>query len=121
MNPFAIVTGKADVREHDRQQHQVGKNNGCHTEAGSDGHLLDNLDVNQHDGDKTDGIRDERDTTGNQQFAETFPGCGQLISAFKDGRSVGRDHLHTMADGDGKDQERYQDSHRVDTVAKVGQ
>ena len=51
-----VVFRETDVGKQDRQQHKIGENNRRHPETGGNRHLLDHFDVDQHDGNKADGV-----------------------------------------------------------------
>ena len=61
--------------QQDRQQEQVGENDDRHADAGRDGQFLDDADLDEQDGHETDGIGDQGDRAGRQQFLDGFAGA----------------------------------------------
>ena len=128
----AFEIAQLHERQQYRQQQQVGEDDGAHTQACSDRHLLDDADVDQENGDKTQHVAGQRQTAGNDQPLEgaagSFQGidaggvCGRrnhfqamfvALAAVEDLAHPAGDHLHTVADADREHQEGNQDTHGI--------
>ena len=116
--PLRVV--HLEVREQHRQQRQVGENDRGDSEARGDRDLLDDLHLDERDGDEADGVGGERHRARQQQAAEARPRGVEAARAVDRLRAHRAHHLHSVADPDREHQERHQDGHRIDPEAQRG-
>ena len=78
-------------------------------------------DIDQHDHPEAQGVHQQRQRAGDKNLAERRLGRTHGITSGQYFLLPGVGHLHGMGHTDGKDQERHQYRHRVDTQAQQWQ
>ncbi|MNV54536.1 hypothetical protein D3C71_1467330 [compost metagenome] len=110
----------AGVRQHHRQQDQVGKHQQGNADGRRDRQVLDHRNVNQHQHAKADGVGHQSRDPGQKQTPEGVAGCDQPMRA---AGHVLHDPVHflrAMGYANGKHQERYENRIRIELVTQTG-
>ncbi|MCY1505730.1 hypothetical protein D9M68_399520 [compost metagenome] len=106
-----------NVGDRHRQQDQVGEHDHRHTDRSADGQFTDHADVDDQQGDETDGVGQNRDHPRQEQLAEGAPRRGQGVVGLTRLQGDTVDLLHAVGNADGEDQERHQHRIRVEPEA----
>ncbi|MNJ63608.1 hypothetical protein D3C77_595230 [compost metagenome] len=106
----------------DHRQHQfVGNDHQHHADTGGDPQLVHDGNINEHDHGKPQGIHQQRQGAGNEDFAECTVGGLHRTAAGQHLLLPRVGHLHRVGYTNGENQERHQNRHRVDAQAQQRQ
>ncbi|MNO92740.1 hypothetical protein D3C76_843220 [compost metagenome] len=114
------IGADAGVRQHHRQQDQVGEHQQGNTDGRRDRQVLDHRNIDQHQHAKAHGVGHKRRDPGQEQAAERVAGGDQPMGATGHVLHDPVHFLRTMGHANGEHQERHQDRIRVQRVTQAG-
>ncbi len=119
----AFVVARVEHHEGNQhgQQHEIGQNHDGHADARRDRHFANHLHGNHQNGHEPDQISQQRDDGGHEQLPERAPCSLHAAEARQRRVTDGTDLLDTVAHADRKDEERHEQSQRIDAVAEQHQ
>ena len=121
MEFLPVTLLELDVGQQNRDKDEVCQDDHRDAEAGCDRHLLDHANLDQHDGDEADGVRQQRDAARDDQTAEGGARGVEALEPVEDLGAEGAHHLDPVTDSDRKYQKRHQYRHRIDTETEQGE